>query len=540
MSAPIATDSTHDTTRDRDADALLAAVRARFAAVTAEPGVRLFQTRTPDLFQRFLDAVPEQQRQWHTCSACRKFVDRHGGIVAICPKGQIIPVMWDPDGVPERYAPAVRALATAVARAPIERVYLSQRDVWGRPQTGEWRHLAVTPAPALLFRSSAVRTLSSVLGDKQTDHATLLRGLAEFPLALVRQAHTLLTTGALYRSEPCIGVAAWLVDLHERLEATANQRTRDALIWHAVAAAPVGFCRVRSTMIGTLLEDLAAGMAFDVIKARFDAKMHPLAYQRPTAPPTAGNIARAEEIVATLKSAGALERRFARLADIVPLWLPAAPPAKSEQKGIFAHLKDRATKPAAQLDVPPVVITWDKFARTVLPTAEAIELLVSPSPQSYAALVTAKSPDAAPIVQWDRDDARNPVTWYVYHNGTPPARWGLKAGAYHPVSAVTYQPPMWGDPTRFGHFGQKVFFLLTGATDREYTNGGGLFPSFLRSEYHEIRATMEAYANSAVIDGKDEAEACGLCLQKGVTWTHSFRVTSKGGIRVVYTLDRWD
>jgi len=248
----------------------------------------------------------------------------------------------------------------------------------------------------------------------------------------------------------------------------------------------------------------------------------------------------AEEIIAKLNTAGALERRFARLADIVPLWLPAAPLEQPGGKGVFSHLLSRASKPAKQLDVPPVVMTWDKFAKTVLPTAEAIELLVANGPESYAALVTAKSPDAPPIIQWDREHDRNPVTWYVYNGGSKPARWGLKPGAFHPVSAITYQPPMWRDPAKFGHFGQKVFFLLSGATDREYTNSGGFFPSFLKSEYHEIRATIEAYANSAVIAGKDEAEACGLCLQKGLSWKHSLRVTTTGGVRVVYQLDRWD
>src|SRR5690606_39834523 len=117
----------HDASRDDDDDALRAGVRARFAAVTARPGVRLFQTRSPALFQRFLDLVPEARRQWHTCSACRKFVDRFGGLVAIDADGQVTPVMWDEASAPEVYAPAVRALAAAVARAPIARVYLSQR-----------------------------------------------------------------------------------------------------------------------------------------------------------------------------------------------------------------------------------------------------------------------------------------------------------------------------------------------------------------------------------------------------------------------------
>lgn len=61
----------------------------------------------------------------------------------------------------------------------------------------------------------------------------------------------------------------------------------------------------------------------------------------------------------------------------------------------------------------------------------------------------------------------------------------------------------------------------------------------LSSELHEIRKTLEAYAKDAVAAGKDEAEACGLLVFKGGAIGHTFRVTSSG-VRVRYTLDRWD
>jgi hypothetical protein len=538
MSAPSAVTSAPDIQRDEDGRRLLAALRARFEAATAG-GVHLFSSAADGLYERFLAALPDGLRQWHQCAACRRFVDRHGGLVRVGDDGELASVLWDPAAVPDVYVPAVRALAEAVTRAPIAGLFLSERELWGRPRTGDWWHLAVEPAPALVYRPTPVRSAAQVAAERRVDHDALLRGLAEFPLELVRQAHALLTTDQLYRSEACISVAAWLLALHERLAVADHSRRRDNLVWQAVAGAPAGFARVRSTMIGTLLEDLAAGLAFDVIKARFDAKMHPLAYQRPSAEPSAGNIARAEEIVAKLGAAGSLARRFARLADIVPLWLPAAEKPPREERGVFSHLRERSKAPTLH-DVPPVTMTWDKFARTILPNAEGIEFLVPDRNDSYLGLVTATNPDAPPIVQWDREGARNPVTWYLYVNGSAPARWNLKPNQFHPVTAVTYQPSMWGDAGKFPHHGQKVIFLLKGARDREYTGGAGFFPSFLKSEYHEIRSTLEAYARSAVVEGKDDAEACGICLQKGTTWDYTFRVASKGGVRLVYKLDRWD
>ena len=109
------------------------------------------------------------------------------------------------------------------------------------------------------------------------------------------QALKLLKSEALYRSEKVLGQAQWLYDLHRALP---SRRNRDHVLWRAVAAAPAGFCHPRSSMIGTLLEDLAAGMPFDDVSRRFAEKMHPLLYQRPQAAPSAGNIAQAEKIVA--------------------------------------------------------------------------------------------------------------------------------------------------------------------------------------------------------------------------------------------------
>jgi hypothetical protein len=539
MSDSSAGSSGRAATEDPVFDALVAAVQATFKTRTAVEPVHLFTTRTPELFATFVAALPAEQQAEHTCSACRRFVERFGGLVRVTEDGETTPVMWDAERVPERYAAAVRALAAAVGRAPIDGVFLTDEKKWGQAVTEGWTHFAALPAKSCVHKPSPVQTTGQARAELLHDHEVLLRGLAEFPSELVANAYSLLTTGALYRSEKCIGVAKWLLDLHERRKAAASPRARENLTWLAVAGAPAGYCHVRSTMIGALLEDLAAGLQFAAIKTRFAEKMNPLQYQRPTAPPAAGNIAQAEKIVGQLRSAGALERRFARLADITPLWLP--PPVKEQpQEGVFSHLKPKEKgKQHRPVEAPPVTMTWEKFARTVLPQAEAIEYLVPRPAQFYLALVTAKHPEAPPILQWDLEERRNPVSWYVYVRGSEAKRWGLKVGEYRAVTAVTLAPPMWHGGQKFAHHGEKAIFVLDGAKDLEYVTGAGFFPEFLKSEYHPIRATLEAYAKDAAVEGSLEAEACGICLQKGQGWDHTFRVTAKGG-RTTYKLDRWD
>jgi hypothetical protein len=375
------------------------------------------------------------------------------------------------------------------------------------------------------------------MAERRQEFEMLCRGLDDFSVDSVRQAYTMLSTGALYRSEKCIGVAKWLLELQD-VRSAASKPLRDNLTWLAVATAPAGFCHVRSGMIGTLLEDIQAGLSFDEIKRRFDDKMDPTIYQRPQAAPTAGNIAQAEAIVAKLQSAGALERRFARVEEVQALWRPA--PAKAEQPagGVFGHLLPKIA-PAQQVEMPPVTMTWEKFRRTVLPEAERVEFYLPSQPNTFMAMVTAAKADSPPILQWDREDQRNPFSWFFHSGPSYPSRWNLTPESWVAVTAITLQPSLWADEQAFAHQGKKVFFLLDGARDTVNNGGGGLFPECLRSEYHSIRSTIEAHSRTAKIEGANEATACGIGASQGAAWNHKVRVTSKG-MQVIYKLDRWD
>jgi hypothetical protein len=513
----------------------LAAVRDRFAAAAKPP---LFVTAPQNLFEVFLAALPAELRAENTCATCRHFFERFGGLVTIDERGKTSAVLWSESRTPEPYASAVHALAEAIASAPVVGVFVSDDREWGTATKGGWTHLAVTPTQAQVY-SSATRTAEQAAAEKLEDFRNLVAGLEHYPRSVVKQAASLLQTGKLYRSEKCVAVAKWLLEVHKARKSAKSDRARENLTWRFVASAPPGFCHVRSTIIGALLDDLANGLRFELVKARFDAKMDPLQYQRPTAAPGQQNIERAETIVKQLRTAGSLARRFAKLADIEALWRPHS--AAGERGGVFAQVKPkRKVRATTRIDAPAVVMTWEKFARTVLPDAAEIHYQVPKTPKSYAGLVTALHPEAPPIIQWDSENQRNPVTWYMYVNGSPPEHWNLRADSHHPVTAITLSPAMWGGTERHGHHGKMVLFVLDGARDLQYKKGAGFFPEFLKPEYREIRATIEAYAKAAVVEGQDEAEACGIALHQGQAWGYCFRVTGKDGITVDYQLDRWD
>jgi hypothetical protein len=534
-------------------DEFLAAVRTRFAACTTvekkkqkkkKPQAKssaLFTTATPELSNLWLAALPEALRRENACSTCKAFLRNFGGLVTIDDKGRTTSVLWNPDVVPEPYRVGVRALAEAVSGAPITGVFVSADRVWGTPDKGGFWHLAITP-PDALVHTNAYRNPSQLAAEKREDFRTLTSGLEAFPLALVERAAALLQTGGLHRSEKCIEVANWLLEVHRSRKSARSERARDNLTWAAVATAPPGYCHVRSTMIATLLTDLANNLPFDQIKARFDEKMHPLQYQRPTAAPRGQNIERAEKLIEQLRSAGALERRFAKLEDIQALWRPIQHENARRKDGVFAHVRARArsSTPATDTDVPAAIMTWAKFSATVLPEAAAIHYRVPDVKAPLLALVTAKHDDAPPIIQWDHANARNPFTWYFYSGGSLPARWNLQPNTDPPVSAIALAPHMWAGADQHAHHGKMVLFLLDGAKDLDYRCGSAFFPEFLKQEYREARATLEAFARTCVVVGASEATACGIGLHASGMWAQRFRVTDKHGVSITYQLDRWD
>lgn len=512
---------------------LLEHVRARFLVAVAQ-GSDLFTTDAEGLFQAYLESFPDNgERQHHNCSACRRFIEHFGGLVTIDTQGRTTPAVLDLREVPPRFQEAIASMARLVRKARVTGVFYSSHRVLGTPLTGPWRHLSVT-LPEARVHSSAVQTAGQAMAEKRSDYATVSRALAEFTRPMLEQALTLLKTESLYQSQRVLGAAQWLHDLHRAREAAVD---KTHVTWRAVASAPAGFCHPRASMIGTLLEDIAAGLPFEEVSRRFAQKMHPLRYMRPQAAPAAGTIAQAEKLVAQLGIAPSLQRRYAQLEEIEAIWKPAPRQTRKTSGGVFGHLKTREDVPQS-LSMPPVTMTWEKFSRTVLPAAESIEFLVGPGKDNFTALLTAVHPEAPPILQWDLPERRNPVSWYVWAQGSPPQQWGLVPGTACPVTAVTLQPTMWGNPDAFPHQGKSVIFLLEGARETQ-TTGACLFPAFLKSELHGVRSVIEAYSKSATLEGAEAATACGIRLQQGGQWNHVFRVTSAES-KVDYRLDRWD
>jgi len=505
-------------------------------------GERLFTTDASGLWEAYLDNLPSDSKQYFDCRACKHFIERFGGLVTISVKGNIKSAIWKEKEIPMFFIESVKAMKEIVQKARVNGVFIGSTRVLGEPVTGEWTHLSVS-LPDDMINHSKLLTAEQVMAEKLEDFKMAKNALMIYSDNAVDTAVTLLKTESLYRSEKCLGVAEWFRDLHQKCSIVKNLRNKENIIWSAVATAPAGFCHVKSSMIGTLLDDITSGMPFNMVSRRFAEKMQPTQYQRPQSAPSAGNIRQAEKIVEKLGIKNSLVRRYARLDELETVWkdIDERDSKHNFSGGVFSHIQPKEKREQPRMsydDLPIITMTWDKFSRTVLPTAMGIDYYVPSGLGNYSAIVTASDFNAPPILQWDREEQRNPFSWYLYNGGSYYGDWNLSLG-YCKVTGITLQPSMWHGEN--AQQGKGLFLILEGARDKRHNEiGNALFPEILRPELREIRATIEAYSKDSKIEGYEESSACGVNPQYGDThFNAKLRVQTPTGT-VVFKLDRWD
>lgn len=485
--------------------------------------------------------------KYHTCACCRRFFDRYANLAVVDGMGNLQSALWDADDAPAFYAPVARRLVDSIGRARITGVFYSDERMWGTPQTGAWSHFAVQPPLAALWKDKG-KTPEAGAAAKREEFIALKRALRDYPSEVAGLAVALLQGEALYRGEKVMGVAEWFHGLHTASN-VVHPSNRDNLIWYAVATAPAGYAYVRSTMIGTLLDDIKSGFTTAMIQKRFADKMNVTQYRRPTAELKQGHITHAERVVSELGIARSLERRYATLADVVALWRPneAAKADAQEGGGVFAHLKPGGGVKLPEVKLPQAPISWVKFRRDVLPGARRMYCRVGSGRHNLCQLLTAVHADAPPILQWDEVDQRNPVSWYSYvervHSGATlfgsfPERFGLESNQWHEVQAVSLMPHQWHHEDKFSNHANGVIFVLQHARDMD-AKSLALFPESLIGPLNEIRATIEAHSNSRSPSGSAEGSAAGLFAQSGGTWSIVARVVTDH-LTAEYHIDRWE
>jgi len=345
-----------------------------------------------------------EMRQEHNCTACKQFLRAVGGMVVI--NDGKVESLWDTldmDRVPNILRASVKALAAYVKTRPINDLFFSDMPSSGvdkniDPETKVvWQHFY------LKIPREYVNDKNNTLGKKSAETRetknVLKRGLEELKIEDLDTVRELIAQGSIYRgSEHDANLAKFRELMLEYLTIPASKR--EGYCWKHAVASPTGICRLRNTVIGSLLVDLFEGKPLEAAVRSFEVKVAPANYQRPTALVTPRMVEAAKAKLVELNLVEALSRRRLDTRDL------------TAANALFVYRPTKATKDVfdmAMADQPVDVKSFTKvekvgindFLEKVLPTVKSMKLLVQHEHLgNFVTLTGPADPDAKSLMKW--------------------------------------------------------------------------------------------------------------------------------------------
>lgn len=369
-----------------------------------------------DVWDRYLAAFPEgtdpmyRERTEHNCSACRSFIKAVGNVVALVDGDPVS--IWDAHtALAGRYSDVAKTMA-GISSLPISDVFLHYEAKAGVEKTFEeitvqkmsgvsreaktWEHFCVNINQRFVKKRSDIPTL--LAGPRESKNV-LLRALLEIDTAAVNTVLELIDQGSLYRGEEHRYALKEFRALRVEFEKRTIDAAADRFAWQH-SAFPVA--RIRNTVIGTLLVDIASGVDLEDAVKSFEAKVAPHNYKRPTALVTQGMVDKAKATVEGLGLTSALQRRHATEKDVTAnnVLFVNRDVRTIEAEDAFSGVATASAKQKSLDKVEEIGI--EKFLADVLPHARSLEVMLeNRHTGNLVSLIAPEDPTAGRMFKWD-------------------------------------------------------------------------------------------------------------------------------------------
>lgn len=332
-----------------------------------------------ELFAHYLASYPEgsnpiyKTRTEHDCSCCKNFVRNIGRVVAL--ENGNITTVWGVKGLQSPFKEVAKAMDAYVKAQPIRTIFRTAEPSYGAESTRQlleggqvkrWNHFhAKVDAPFKTTKPDAER------GAFAAKVQVFRRGLKEIDPNQIDAVLDLIDSKSIYRGEEKRPMVAAFRDLQKTYRAI-NPDDQELFTF--------SYCDtfgayINNDVIGTLLNDLSAGMDVEQAVRLYESKVAPENYKRTTALITPRMVQDAMKTVEELGLEPALQRRLATLADVSVgdvLWVDRS--ARQKMKGGVADILMAAATSTAPKDDKATEISIDTFMKEVVPTAQSIDL----------------------------------------------------------------------------------------------------------------------------------------------------------------------
>lgn len=399
-------------------------VATSFQAIVKTQQVFVTGIEGDELYQRYLSSFPEgtnpifKKQTEHDCSCCKHFIRRAGNAVFVNDQGVVI-TAWDEAAqkAPYPYNVVAKAMREAVLAADISDLYRvgqkehnfgavtsTSRNLDERGRVLTWNHLYTGDIPKALQAASP----DQVRGDYRTTVQVFTRGLIELAPSALDTVLSLIEANNLYRGAEHKTAVVQFMKAQKKFQ-EKNDREKVIFAWtNAVGPAS----RFRNTVIGTLVQDLSAGIDVEQAVKSFEQKVAPTNYKRTTSIITPMMVANAMKTIKELDLEPSLERRFATIHDISindVLWVDGSvkPAMKGGIGDALMQVAVAATPQNTKKDEERAEdIGLEAFVSNVLPSATGMEVLLKGEHLGNLMSLTAPvHPEPKQLFRWDNDFA---------------------------------------------------------------------------------------------------------------------------------------
>lgn len=359
------------------------------------------------VWEVYLNSFDESIRQEYNCNSCKSFLRQYSGIVFI--KDNQVKSIWDLDLdlMGSEYEKAIRNIKEYIQSLSITNIFLSETKKLGNSQNFDklsnviWEHLSLN---AENLRTTNIDDIATLKGKTRTNKEVLKRALDELTTYSLEAVLEMIAQKSLYRGTEFEIMVTKFLKLKKEYD-TLPVEQKDAFTWSKSTTLEPYVVDIRNSVIGTLLVELSEGVDLDTAVRKYEVKVAPSNYKRPTALITPRMIEDAKNKLTELGFLESINRRFASSTDVSInnlLFIDRS----SELNDIFKELqKEALINPKTLSKVEEVSIK--DFIEKILPTAKSIEVLLEQNNFSnLVSLITAEEKESPTMFKWN-----NPFSW---------------------------------------------------------------------------------------------------------------------------------
>ncbi len=352
------------------------------------------------LYTRFHDALPEHMKQEYSCTSCRGFVRRYGGLALVDDAGFLKPLLWDPEDA--QTDPVFHSSIVAIAKQfecrkvvkEIKVTEIKRQKMQKYSPRGYFNHMYLSMPDARIFKK-AVQGFAPASTTKLANILDVV--IKAYSIDTIRRVAQILDEVSLPQANNHKAAARWLLELLEndriKRNGLSDSTARHNLSYRYAASAFTGcILQLSNGVLTKLLWAIETGESREAIEKQWNQVIDSRKDLKPQAFPKASSIAAFERLFNQLGiTENDLRRRFLVFEDIPKsciMWQSYYSDHTISKKllKLFASVKPKALSTiAARIfpqHPPPTPITFTSSSLPSSPQQSAWNTSSSPTADS--------------------------------------------------------------------------------------------------------------------------------------------------------------